>query len=342
MHIKDEIFREIANDLKISEYIGKEDTNYKARVVYSALGLWIKISTLDFDILDDDKNKIGQSRNQLSIKGKLFLENILELYPELREWFFPQKSNKNPQDMIIERLIKSGELVKSGFSTSLSVPLYEACLINRGVKVIRGINLKNIKIHSGLVQIELVNSEYEVNNEKILQFYGLDKFTAEKTLKHYIVKSQWKNRKNMSCSIFNKYRYYYTWENDYKLKEDEISLYRENLNDYGLIKKVNGEIYTSQFNSYLVENYEVIRFMLGLKSEVNNNVRAYYKIIDIVDCVELNLKCALPIHEESILLSLGWPKTSIADKMNFIFSIHIWELVKLILEKLNIVVREID
>ncbi|MDB8794605.1 hypothetical protein PN290_01475 [Romboutsia sp. 1001216sp1] len=345
MHIKDEVFKEIINDLKISKYSEEDDVTYKARVVYSALALWMKISTLDGDILEDDKKGIGQSRKHLSIVGKVFLENILELYPGLKPWFYSQEANKNPQDIILERLIKSGELIKSGFNTNLAIPLYEECLVNRGVKSTRGINSRNIKIHSGLTQIELVNAEQEINNEDILQFHGLDNFTAKEILKQYVVNSQWKNRKNITCDIFNKYSkvsFYNSWENNYKLKEGEISVYRENFNDYGLIKKVNGEIYTSQFNTYLVENNEVRRFMYGLKSEVNNSVMAYYKFIDRSDCVELNLKCALPSQEENILLSLGWPKTSIADSMNLIFSIHIWDLIKLILEKLNIVVREID
>ena len=345
MHIKDEVLKKIINDLNISKHSEEDDITYKARVIYSALALWMKISIFDGDILEDDKKGIGQSRKHISIVGEVFLENIIELYPELKSWFYSQEINKNPQDIIIERLIKSGELIKSGFNTNLAIPLYEECLVNRGVKSTRGINSRSIKIHLGLTQIELINEEQKISNEDILQFYGLDNFTANEILKQYIVNSQWKNRKNITCDIFNKYSkvsFYNSWENDCKLKEGEISVYRENFNDYGFIKKVNGEIYTSQLNTYLVENNEVRRFMYGLKSEVNNNVIAYYKFIDKSDYVELNLKCALPSQEENILLSLGWPKTSITDSMNLIFSTNIWDLIKFILEKLNIVVREID
>lgn len=345
MNNKKYILDEISNDLNIYKYKDEDFTIYKARVIYSALSKWIKISTLDSDLLEDEWDNIGQSKKYISNKAKIFLQNIIDIYPEARNWFYPEDMKENPETLIIDRLKNAGELVKSGFNTKLALPSYEECIISNSQKVTRGIEENNIQMHAGLVQLKLIDNSCKVDKKLLFEFYGVEDKNATEIWNIYLKNCEWRKRPEITCQIFNKYskvNFFRSWEENYKLREGEISIYKENHNDYGVIKKIKGEIYTSQFKSVLVEEYEIRRFLYALKCEASNNTIAYYRYIEEGGVVELNLKSALPNHENNILLALGWPKNSIKDNTNLIFSIHVWEFIKLILENLNIVLREID
>ena len=345
MNNKHTIINEINNDLKLYKYKEEDYILYKSRVIYSALAKWIRISTLNCDILEDEEVNIGQSRKKLSNKAKIFLDNIIEIFPEINEWFYPKGIKESPESLIIDRLKNSGEIINSGFNTYLALPNYEECIISDKVKVCRGIESKEMHTYTGLSQLKLLKGNYKVDKSELFEFYGIENQTSIDIWKKYIKNIEWRKRQDTSYYIFNKdsnVNFYNSWECNYKLKDGEISIYKENHLDFGVIKKVNNNIYTSQFPSCLVDEYEIRRFMYGLKSEVNNSSVAYYRYLNIKNAVELNLTSALPNHENNILLALGWPKKSIQDTTNLIFSIHVWEFIKLILENLNIVVREID
>lgn len=344
MNNKKHILDEMSSDLDIYKYKDEDSISYKARVIYSALSKWVKISTWDSDILEEEEN-IGKSRKYLSNKAKDFLQNILDIYPEIRTWFYPKDMKENPETLIIDRLKNSGEIVKSGFNTKFALPNYEECIISNKAKVTRGIENNEIQMHTGLVQLKLLEDNCNIDKQDVFEFYGVEDKNAKEIWNIYLKSAEWRKRQDITCQIFNKYskvNFYRSWDESYKLREGEISIYKENHSDYGVIKKVNGEIYTSQFTSILVDNYEIRRFLYGLKSEASNNTIAYYKYKGEGRTVELNLKSALPKHENNILLALGWPKNSIQDTNNLIFSIRVWEFIKLILENLNIVLREID
>ena len=346
MSSQNQIIERMSKDLNISKYIEENPIMYRSRVIYSALSAWVKISTLDHDILDNKEESIGQSRKYLCNSAKIFLDNMFNIFPEVYSWFYPLDLKCSPESLVINRLRDSGEIVRSGFNTNLALPNYEECAINNKAKVIRGMKSNMIQMHIGLTQLRLLSNDYNMDKQETLfDFYGLENKTALSIWHKYINNTEWRKRQNISCHIFDKYskvNFYRSWKDEYQLKECEISIYKENLSDFGVIKKMNGEIYTSQFSSELVDDYEIRRFMYALKCEAKNNVIADYKYLDNKNLVELNLKSALPIHENNIFLALGWPKNSIQDSQNLIFSVYIWDFIKLILENLNITIREID
>lgn len=345
MNNEKQIINEISSDLKIYKHKEEGYITYKSRVIYSALSKWIKISTLDLDILDDKEAHIGQSRKYLSNKAKIFLENMIELFPEIRDWFYPKDMQEKPEIIIIDRLKNAGEIIKSGFDTYLALPNYEECVICNKVKVTRGIENNEIQMYTGLTQLKELENDCEMNKHVLFEFYGVENKTAHEIWDIYINNIEWRKRTDISCQIFNKYskvNFYKSWDDNYELKEGEISIYKENHNDFGVIKKINNEIYTSQFHSSLIDNYEIRRFMYALKYYANNSVIADYKYLNDKTAIELSLRSALPSHENNILLALSWPKNSIQDTKTLIFSSYVWEFIKLILEKLNIVIREID
>jgi hypothetical protein len=337
-----DILNQIINDLNIRNYEGEGRNQYISRVVYSALSMWIRVSTLDEDIFQP-LNKIGVSKIHILNRCQPFLDNMIELYPEIHRWFYPKEDKKNPIVIIRDRLCNGGELVDVGFNTDLALPSYQECVVNNRIGIIRGYNVGYIKKATGLAQLKVLDEENTEDIEKALEFYSLKDQTAEEILRNYIKNIKWNKREGISDLVFNKYcknSFSNSWDSEYKLKDNEISLYKYGINDFGFVKKISGSIYTSQINEYLIERFEVRRFMYGLKCGVKNPIVAKYKRYEEVGLVELNLYNGLPGREQNILLLLGWPLKNVSDKYNLLFDASVWLFVEKVLKNLNIILQE--
>lgn len=334
----------IVNELKIQRHDKESRGQYISRIVYSALSMWIRVSTLDEDILEQSLGKTGVSKIHITNACKPFLDNMIELYPEIYEWFYPEDSEENPIVIVRDRLYQGGELVNIGFNTDLALPPYQECIVNKEVAIIRGIDCHSFKPVTGLTQLTGVEEKTIIDNDKILEFYSFKNQSAEEKLKEYIKNCKWSKNEGISVQIFNKYSndcFSSCWNSEYKLKNNDISLYRNDFFDFGLIKKLNDSIYTSQIEKYLIEQFEVRRFMYGLKKSVENSVVVGYKHYNEEKLVEINLYNGLPEKEQRILLLLGWPIKHINDKLNLLFHRSVWKFVEAILRNLNITLQEV-
>lgn len=343
MMSKHDILNQIVNDLNLRHYKGEGRNQYISRVVYSALSMWIRISTLDEDIFQQPFNKIGVSKIHILNRCQPFLENMIELYPEIHSWFYPKEYKKNPIVIIRDRLCSGGELVDVGFNTDLALPCYQECVVNNRVGIIRGFNVGYRQKAAGLAQLKMLDEENTVDIGKALEFYNLKYQSAEEILNTYIKNIKWNKGEGISDLIFNKYydnSFSNCWDSEYKLKDNDISLYKYGTNDFGFVKKTNGSIYTSQINQYLIERFEVRRFMYGLKCGVKNSIVAKYKRYEEAGLVELNLYNGLPSREQNILLLLGWPLQNVSDKYNLLFDASVWLFVEKVLKNLNIILQE--
>ncbi|WP_142414226.1 hypothetical protein [Hathewaya massiliensis] len=339
-----ELLKYINKDLRIRRYKEEEIIQYIARIVYSALGIWIRISALDEDIFENNPEFSGVSKIHIINRCSIFLDNIIEIYPEIEKWFKPYDSEENPIITIRDRLYKGGELVDVGFNTNLALPTYKECVVNDGISIIRGLNVGNIKISTGLAQLKKATEENTRDIEKIFKFYGLKSKSAKEEVMSYVKNIKWNKIDYYSAEIFNKYSkecFSSCWNSEYKLESGEITLYRHEFYDFGFIKKLDDNIYISQISKYLIDQFEVRRFMYGLKNDVNNSANATYKMEYEKGIVRLNLYNKLPEKEEGILLLLGWPMKDINDKLNLIFHISIWPVVEVILKNLNIDLQEV-
>lgn len=339
---KHDILNRIINDMNIRNYEGEGRNQYISRVVYSALSMWIRVSTLDGDMFQP-LDKIGVSKIHILNRCQPFLDNMIELYPEIHRWFYPKEDKMNPIVIIRDRLCNGGELVDVGFNTDLALPSYQECVVNNRVGIIRGYTVGYIQKVTGLAQLKVFDQENTMDFEKALEFYSLKDQTAAEVLRTYIKKIKWNKREGINDQVFNKYcenSFSNSWESEYKLKDNDISLYKYGINDFGFVKKTNGSIYISQINQYLIEKFEVRRFMYGLKYEVKNSIVAKYKRHEKAGLVELNLYNGLPSREQNILLLLGWPLQSVSDKYNLLFDESIWLFVQKVLKNLNITLQE--
>ena len=349
MSEKHEIIRLMAADLNIRQYDREPYDNYIARVIYSALSMWTRFATLDEDIFVEPSDQLGASKRYILSSSKPFMENMIELYPATKDWFFPGELNGDQIDVAIttvrDRLYSGGELVAVGFDTGLALPEYEECNIDEEYRVIRGVSAKGFQIATGLAQIR----KFDIDAcgiygkwDSICDFYGLKDKAAHEFLHEYMRFAKWGERGG-SYEVFNKYSnstFSNCWKTDYVLKEGDISVYRKDFFDFGLIVKQGDSTFISEIDKHLIEGKEVRRFMYALKYDAKNPVKAKYRRDNGSRLVELNLYNALPQKEEDILMLLGWPMKDIDDKYNLLFHESVWLFIESVLGNLNIMLEE--
>ncbi|MCK4258285.1 MAG: hypothetical protein KAX49_04865 [Halanaerobiales bacterium] len=340
---KYDIIKKINKNLKIGSYFGEANSHYMSRIIYSALSIWIRVSTLDENILSQENEKTGVSKIHIINRCKPFLNSMTDIFPEIKEWFYPSDFDENPIIVLRDRLFNSGELVNAGFDTFLGLPKYQECNFSPQIRIIRGINANKFDSVSGICLLKLKNKNDTINYDKIFEFYGLYKKTSTSFLIDYLNSITWNKQDKLTSEVFNKYSkkpFSSSWSDDLIIKNNEVTLYKNDFFDFGFVKRKNKDIYTSQISDYLIGEFEVRRFMYAFKKQVNNPAVAKYKRYLDEETVELHLFNDLPRKEQSILLLLGWPKKSIMDKFNLIFHDSVWELVKMILDNLNIELQE--
>ena len=151
MNSKYEIINSISCDLKIKKYVKEDEEKFISRIIYSALGTWIKSVTLDKEILVENSDTVGVSKIHINNRCKPFLDSMIELFPITKKWFYPDEKSENPIKIITKRLLNVQQVVNAGFKTNIALPLYKECTMNNGTLLIRGMKKDNSIIATGLV-----------------------------------------------------------------------------------------------------------------------------------------------------------------------------------------------
>ncbi|ACX63339.1 hypothetical protein [Paenibacillus sp. Y412MC10] len=343
------IINHIARDLKIIRFNNEPDYQFISRIIYSGLGIWVRYSTVDENILNPDKSKIGVSKIHILNRCRPFLDEMLGIYPAARTWFYPSDTESHPVETVRDRLCMSGELVEVGYNTDLSLPHFEICPINKNNSLIRGIQNQELLTAIGLAQMKTSYSRGALSNQDLFQFYGLQSSTASVIMNEIISALKWTKWNDESpFQIYNKHSsmsFSNSW--DYKFIGNglELSLYRHPMyskgnKNFGFIKCVDGEMYISQVSEYLVDGFEVRRYMYALRYEASNPVKAAFIRYRQENFVELHLYNALPSQEENLLMLLGWPVRHIHDKYRLLFHGSVWGFIAQVLRNLNIKLEE--
>ncbi|MBD7970010.1 hypothetical protein [Paenibacillus gallinarum] len=344
--ISNPIIHHIAKDLKIVKIPLETEEQYFSRIIYSALAMWIRYSTLDEDILFPEKSKIGVSKTHIRNRCQPFIDEMIKMYPSTRQWFYPPDKESDPVGTVMERLCNAGELVEVGYSTDLALPHYAWCLANENMSIIRGIKNFDLLGVTGISQLDELTDNLVLNpRADLFSFYSLSKNTEDVLLNEILEKMEWVAWSNdLPYQLFNKFsqkNFSYSWDYEFKENDTEITLYRHPLylkgnKDFGFVKKMDGKIYTSQLSEYFVETFEVRRYMYALRHSAGNSAKAKYIQHSDVDLVELHLYNGLPSNETKILGILGWPVHNIYDMRKLVFHISVWDFVKQLLSNLNI------
>ena len=93
-----ELAKIIKENLKIQKYKDEDDVSYLSRLIYSSLGLWCL--TLGKNSIED---VMGVSKNYLTRKLNLLLEEYINIFPEIKQYFYPQLKNLSVEIKNLEK-----------------------------------------------------------------------------------------------------------------------------------------------------------------------------------------------------------------------------------------------
>jgi len=331
----------MASDMNLSKYPNEDWEQYVGRVIYTAMVLWIKTSTLDTDFFNEMVR--GRSKHYIFQKCSHVLMEILSVVPEAYSWFWSKyeqspKNNNHPIRILRERMLQAGEIVEVGFKSDIAIPDKKMEILTSNV--IRIIGMEPQRYHnlvpSGLTW--LLKGDNPVNtNETTLPTEFLE----------WIVKSaKWETTPIMfEMEYFNPYKKsapYKSWITNLTFNnEEEIILGRTDMyndqKEYYLIKKTLTDIFWYKLNQFFVDQKAERRIILALRKQVNNPVTAQ-AVVQSNNCL-LKLFSLLPMQEEIIIQTFCWPQNGIADKLNYVMPVEIWPYIRGVLDELEIEVR---
>lgn len=220
--MKDQLIKNIRNDLKISQYDGEDRTNYYCRILYSAIAEWLKMSILD----KTNENSKYKSKLYLRLRGEEILKSFLQIFPECYDYFYKDSdsSTKNPINIIREKMISNGELIET--NEGITLPSGKIHIPNSSYIRIVGVTYENV-FSSGITKLK--NEIYEIETKQV-------KLNNENFFKTYFKKMKWD-----ILSTFDDFEYinpklnkppYKCWQSVDSLKEHTIHLSRLYVNDY--------------------------------------------------------------------------------------------------------------
>ncbi|MDD4254460.1 MAG: hypothetical protein PHP59_03700 [Methanofollis sp.] len=332
----------IAQGLGISRFSCEDKNAYIARVLYSAISEWIKTAVLDRCIEDreeyQDTKDTLYTKHHVTRKCNIILSAYLDLYPEVKKWFYPEdKPNFQPAKKIQERLEYAGFLV-SGPDNTIQLPPDKFARIAEDLFLLRGTSFGKDGEPHGLGWY--VNRISEKNAYSLEELFLIPQIDAKDTVLEY---SRYANGKYTLNPIISDARKYFDplskqiFSDSWKQSLDhpsELTVYRNNLVDYGIAKKENDKVYTLAFPDYIIKTHDVRRFMYGLRHLNDNQEQA--TITTYKDAIKIRLHSTLPRREEMLFYMIAWPVRSILDRTEFITSPVFLPIVSKILENLNI------
>ncbi|UUX91217.1 hypothetical protein [Methanoplanus endosymbiosus] len=336
----------MAQGMGMSRFSCEDENAYIARILYSAISEWTKTTVLDRSIDIESENwdagNIRYTKHHVTRKCNLILSAYLDIYPDVKKWFYPKDEPEiQPTKVIQERLEFSGFIVP-GPENIIQLPPDKYAKVSEDLYLLRGTSFgKDGEIH-GLGWY--VNRISEQNAYSLEELFLIPQIDAKDTVLEYSRFAEGKFTLNSVISDVQRYFdplsrrvFSESWE-QLLCHPWELTVYRNNLFDYGLAKQENGEIYTLAFPDHIIKLQDVRRFMYGLRYLSQNSEHA--KITIYNDAIKIKLNSFLPGREGMLFYMITWPVRNILDRTEFITSPVFLLIIIELLENLNIKVLQ--
>lgn len=319
----------------INKYFCESESAYLSRLIYSAIGSWILCCAGDRNAMEDE-SKYGVSKNYILTRCSEILNDFFEICPQAQAWFLAEDiADGSGVIKYIRDIYESlGYLVSAGPNTSLILPKYHEVIIEDGLVLLRGTAKLSKMIGLGIYEFSKREKE---NISCLFNMFLIPTQKADKYVLDHFKKAKW-----TICGGVSEGTQFFDYSSRFSLSKSWIdicnrnirTIYKNNFVDFGLVKSIQGQLYTSQFPKHIFEEHEVRRFMYGLKGI--NEVSMKAKLNELKDVAVLKLYSALPLKERFLLRLLAWPVNSIKDEYNYYVPLEVINVVKMILENLCI------
>ncbi len=327
----------MASDLGICRFIEEPFSQYKCRVVYSAMACWMKAIALDRTVGCYEKEPSGVSRRHIYERSHSILEMMIKMMPEIGEWFNMSEDNEDPVYIIRTRLINHGDLLSTGFNTDLALSSVRSNQLTPTIEEVFGKTIDKDLIYSGVASIR-----HKEMNEYVPEIENVKEW-----MKAYLNEASWFHDvpDPAQTQYFNPSSHeknnYLAWQDTTWGLSDKIILIRtvvnRNSHAYYLLKPK--EKLTHRIDPFLQDLGFHIRIMCALRSQSKNNTTV--NLTNYTDHIKIKLNALLPMQERIMMESYAWPVRRINDKLEWVMSYSIWNHIKLYLEALDIQIVEV-
>ena len=343
MSYQSELIASMTRRMGMKQASAESFNEFTIRVIYSALGEWIKTATYDTTLLFDDspEDKSNASKHHITKKVTQILDAYLSLFPEIKDYFINE--TRSSKDCIVEfrkHLIESGMLV-SAMSNSLQYPEMKAAEVAPNLYLCRGkANKLPIIIGFGAYYLD-ISSEYIIS---IDEMFNLSQESAEEFLERYLslIENNFRTeeylpsgREYFNCSVSS--AMYKSWSPDYP-DTQYVTLYRDNMDMYGVIRKTeDGFFQTSAIPSSFVKLQDIRRLIYGLWAKEKRSPTVYVEQKGAICYVRL--PSHLPKKEQDLFYLIGWPRYNYRNKTQYVIPTMLMPFVEKLLQPLNLEVE---
>ena len=343
-----QVFKQIANDLKITRYKGESEQKYASRLAYSSLGIWSRyISATSEESIAANVGNI--TKNKMHRRIAELIDNYVSISEGLFDFFY--EDDCNPANIIRDTLAKSTDLVEVGFESRISTSEPKLCDFghNDSCFLIGYISLSDICSVSGLSNFVPKEFPYPYSDYNSRKLFGIPELTACEFVKSYFEKINFDFTEDpMEYEFFD------------PLKDGVISScwvsYSDYLpKDYCVIRKpsafgkptykaakiIADTMYTSRLSTFSENDVvrDAQRMIYGIKAinrkpyPVRKSTKDKYTIWSFYS--------KLPPQEESLLRYIAWPLENINNrKQQYVINNELNLLVEAIVANLGIKVEE--
>lgn len=345
MRLEQELLKQMSNDMGITQFQEEDETQYQTRLLYSGMSLWIKTScndTYQDDSLEGYEAETSRAtKHAVTKKCQKIFDTYLELFPNLKTWFYPKSQNtENPIQEIRNRLIGTGNLVPSSKNT-LQHPPISYLKITDALYLYRGLDpcLEQV-IGIGTYTTQLP-PRFSSACETVSSMFSLPSIPSDIFVQHY-----W--RQNMKYFSESRNpppsREYFDYKTDIPNSEswrkkqimgEKLTVYRDAETISGLVSSKDGKEYIYRFPEWMQNSHEYRRFYYGLRHCYGYSQKV--KISEKEDHFFLRLPSYLPDAEQYALYMVCWPYRNLYDKIQFIGPINVLPTIEHILCNLNLV-----
>lgn len=330
-----DIIRIMSEDMGVIQYAEEDSTDFFCRVIYSALACWIKSSSLDKPVGRIGKENVGASRRHIFEKNNKMLGSLIELYPEVRGWFYAEDISDNPVAIVRSRLIRHGDLLNTGFATDLVLSNLRYDDVSPEFKVVIGGILEQCAFYSGISMILPEKSKKTRiacdSVQKWMEDYIRDAWWARgiPTLNFQYLDPMKKSRNN-----------YMLWSDLLPDTSNELVFARTSINkvgyEYYLLNIPENKHH--RLDPLTIELGNHIRVILAMRFRAGNQTEL--KVQHYSDHLRIMLYCHLPREEASLLESYAWPVNRIDDMLEWVMPVEVWDYIKPYFDSLGFIIME--
>lgn len=335
----------MAADMGITSFVDEELNATLSRITYSAIGEWIKASAYDTYGKEDGEEVRGENRatkNHITRKCGKILAAYLDLYPDLKSWYYPASVNEkfNPIVEVRDRQLAAGTLV-SGLENSLQFPEEKCTQIKGNLYLYRGDTFRKKTQIIGLGNYICTPDRVPVCS--IEDMYLIPHLSAKDYVEQYVqsVSNKFVESENtpetreyfdyLSPRAFSK-----SWISSYP-KSEKLTVYKDSDRDYGLARIESGKLCTLAFPQAVHKTHDIRRFLYGIRKIEQNP--AQVRIKDMNSMIHITLPSRLPDLEQNLLYMMAWPRRDIMDKIEYISTKALLPTVEKLLGNLNMRVK---